>query len=198
MAAGATAAVILAAGRGARLGADKALVDLGGCTAVERLVQSFQAAGCAPILVVRQRGSAALPPGLPAEVVAVESAEMIESLRGGLRRLEADPPAAVLVTPIDHAMVRPGTIAALRVELDACDGAPAVVLPICRGRPGHPVLFPADLVPELAAIRGDMGARDILRAAAARVHLLPLEGERALIDLDTPGDWADWRAKRGG
>ncbi|MGA1524120.1 MAG: NTP transferase domain-containing protein, partial [Planctomycetota bacterium] len=82
MAEGATAAVILAAGRGERLGADKALVDLGGRTAVERLVQSFQAAGCAPILVVRQRGSAALPPGLPAEEVAVESAEMIESLRG--------------------------------------------------------------------------------------------------------------------
>ncbi|MGA0870970.1 MAG: nucleotidyltransferase family protein, partial [Planctomycetota bacterium] len=139
MAAGATAAVILAAGRGERLGADKALVDLGGHAAVERLVRNFQAAGCAPILVVRQRGAAALPPGLGVTVLEVDSDEMIESLRGGLGALQSSPPAAVLVTPIDHAMVRPSTIAALRVELDQSVEEPAVVLPICRGRPGHPV-----------------------------------------------------------
>ncbi|MGA1606116.1 MAG: NTP transferase domain-containing protein [Planctomycetota bacterium] len=189
MAEGATAAVILAAGRGERLGADKALVDLGGRTAVERLVQSFQAAGCAPILVVRQRGSAALPPGLPAEEVAVESAEMIESLRGGLRRLEADPPAGVLVTPIDHAMVRPGTIAALRIELDACDGAPAVVLPICRGRPGHPVGLTWDIAqqaldPEITSLR------DVIRRDPARNLPVFVEDGWTRRDLDHPADLA--------
>jgi molybdenum cofactor cytidylyltransferase len=29
------------------------------------------------------------------------------------------------------------------------------------------------------------------------VHLVPLKGDRALVDLDTPEDWADWRARGG-
>ena len=55
------------------------------------------------------------------------------------------------------------------------------------------MLFPADLLPELQKIRGDKGARGLLKQHAARVHLVPLPGNRALIDLDTPEDWAAWR-----
>jgi molybdenum cofactor cytidylyltransferase len=59
------------------------------------------------------------------------------------------------------------------------------------------VLFPADLLPELAALTGDTGAREVLTRHATRVHLVPLKGDRALVDLDTPEDWADWRARGG-
>lgn len=65
------------------------------------------------------------------------------------------------------------------------------------GRPGHPVLFPADLLPELGALTGDTGARSVLERHAARMHLVPLAGQRALTDLDTPEAWAAWRAGRG-
>jgi CTP:molybdopterin cytidylyltransferase MocA len=61
------------------------------------------------------------------------------------------------------------------------------------GRPGHPVLFPADLLPELAALTGDTGARSVLARHGPRVHLVPLSGARALTDLDTPEAWAAWR-----
>jgi CTP:molybdopterin cytidylyltransferase MocA len=64
------------------------------------------------------------------------------------------------------------------------------------GRPGNPVFFPADLLPELAQLTGDAGARDILKREAARVALLPLKDDRAAVDLDTPEDWAAWRARR--
>lgn len=62
------------------------------------------------------------------------------------------------------------------------------------GTPGHPVLFPADLRAELGTLQGDTGARRILTSHEDRVHLVPLEGDRALVDLDTPEDWAAWRA----
>jgi len=65
------------------------------------------------------------------------------------------------------------------------------------GRPGHPVLFPADLLSDLAQLSGDEGARTVLRREAGRVHLLPLADDRAAVDLDTPDDWAAWRARRG-
>jgi CTP:molybdopterin cytidylyltransferase MocA len=59
------------------------------------------------------------------------------------------------------------------------------------GTPGHPVILPAALVPELADLRGDEGARSLLRRHPVR--LLALPGQHALTDLDTPEDWLAWR-----
>ena len=44
------------------------------------------------------------------------------------------------------------------------------------GAPGHPVLFPADLLPELGRLTGDTGAREVLRRHGDRVHRVPLAG----------------------
>jgi CTP:molybdopterin cytidylyltransferase MocA len=44
-------------------------------------------------------------------------------------------------------------------------------------------------------LSGDEGAKRILSQEASRVHLVPLADDRALVDLDTPEDWAAWRAK---
>ena len=71
---------------------------------------------------------------------------------------------------------------------------------ICRaasasGVPGHPVVFPARHRTALLAGRGDHGARDLLRAEARQVILVPLPGDHATTDLDTPEDWAGWRSR---
>lgn len=58
-------------------------------------------------------------------------------------------------------------------------------------RAGHPVVFPRRLFADLTQITGDMGARAILNRNPPR--LFPLQGQRALTDLDTPEDWARWR-----
>ena len=54
-------AIVPAAGRGVRMGADKALLDLGGATAIARVVQSCRDAGIADVLVVRREGADPLP-----------------------------------------------------------------------------------------------------------------------------------------
>ena len=59
------------------------------------------------------------------------------------------------------------------------------------GQPGHPVILPAALVPELATLQGDEGARSLLQRHPTR--LIPLPGQHAITDLDTPEDWAAWR-----
>ncbi len=63
-------------------------------------------------------------------------------------------------------------------------------------KPGHPVIFPAHLLPELARLTGDEGARSILARHAALICLIALPDQHALTDLDTPEDWASWRAKQ--
>lgn len=61
------------------------------------------------------------------------------------------------------------------------------------GLPGHPVIFPRRLFGELGILGGDEGARHVL--ADEEVSLVPLPGNRAITDLDTPEDWAEWRAE---
>lgn len=63
------------------------------------------------------------------------------------------------------------------------------------GGAGHPVIFPARILPALRASTGDTGAREILRSHPVR-HVA-LSGLRATTDLDTPEAWAAWRARGG-
>lgn len=64
------------------------------------------------------------------------------------------------------------------------------------GQPGHPIIFSSALFDRFASLSGDGGGRDIVRAAGKRVIHVPLPGNRARLDLDTPEDWAKWRATR--
>ncbi|MDF1669028.1 MAG: nucleotidyltransferase family protein [Roseovarius sp.] len=60
------------------------------------------------------------------------------------------------------------------------------------GTPGHPVVFPKRLFPKLRTLDNGEGARAALEGEV--VKLCPLPGQHALTDLDTPEDWAKWRA----
>ena len=51
------------------------------------------------------------------------------------------------------------------------------------GTPGHPVLFPAWAVPELASLTGDSGARDLLKREAGRTENIALPAR--------PRTWVD-------
>jgi CTP:molybdopterin cytidylyltransferase MocA len=84
------------------------------------------------------------------------------------------------------------TEADLRAFLRGFDGAHTLRATAADGTPGHPVVFPAWCLPELAALRGDEGARQVL--ARHDVRLVALPDRRAVTDLDTPEDWAAWRA----
>lgn len=65
------------------------------------------------------------------------------------------------------------------------------------GKPGHPIVFSAALFPEFARLSGDGGGREVVAAAGNQVRLVPLPGQRARLDLDTPEEWAEWRGRRG-
>ena len=58
------------------------------------------------------------------------------------------------------------------------------------GTPGHPVIFPRRCFAALAVLTGDAGARSVLEGE--EVTLVPLAGNHATLDLDTPEDWAAW------
>lgn len=187
-------AIVPAAGAGRRMGADKALLDIGGTTAIERVVAACTGASVASIIVVRAAGAAPLPAALLERVTVVEigaGGEMIDSVRAGLRAL----PAAdvVLLFPVDYAMVGAATVALLLVHLFTDDGDPEVVLPLFRERPGHPIVVSAALTDEILQA-STATLRDVIRRPGRRVRTVATADEWVSRDLDTP---ADLHAARG-
>ncbi len=62
------------------------------------------------------------------------------------------------------------------------------------GKPGHPILFDQRVFPDLLNLAHDIGGAAILKRHKDKVQLVPLPGQRALLDLDTPEAWQVWRA----
>jgi molybdenum cofactor cytidylyltransferase len=182
-----TAAVVLAAGASTRLGEPKQLVRIGGEALLERAVRVAREAGCAPIVVVlgaeAERIRAACDLG---DAVIVEnerwSEGMASSIQTGIRAV-GDVDGAVLMTCDQPAV----TVGHLRVLMATGEVAASAY----AGRGGVPAYLPASLFPALMLLRGDAGARELLRTA--RTVELP-GGE---LDVDTADELAQARALFG-
>lgn len=190
-----TLVLITAAGASTRMrGGDKLLELVEGVPLLRRQVLAALASGARVLVTLPpdRPGRAAVLAGLGAELaVLADAAEgMAASLRHGARVAEA----ALMVLPADMPEI---DTADLRAVLAAHAADPQAILRgASGGTAGHPVLFPADLRPDLAALQGDAGARSVLAHHKDRVRLVALPGRHALTDLDTPEDWAAWRAGR--
>lgn len=187
-----TAAIVPAAGKGSRMGADKALLDLGGTAAIARLCEQCVAASMTYVFVVRARGAQVLPP-LPPQVRVVEvsgEGEMVDSLRAALRVLPAEVDTVVSL-PVDHALVTADTIAAV-AALAESDGV-GIALPLFRGKTGHPVAMRRAVFAEIAEASVD-SLRSVVRRDPARVRTVPTSNPWVRADLDRPEDLRAARA----
>jgi molybdenum cofactor cytidylyltransferase len=199
--------VLLAAGAGRRMrGGDKLLELVDGVALLRRQAQVAQASG-APVVVclpdLSGLRAAALHDLPDLQLVTVTDAAdgMAASLAAGVRALPKNARAA-LIWLADMPDIETGDLIDLMARFDSHSGgqSPAPIVQACSqdGAPGHPVIFPADLFGALMTLRGDTGARSVLAAHRHRILPCPLDGNRALVDLDTPEAWAAWRAARMG
>jgi molybdenum cofactor cytidylyltransferase len=95
--------------------------------------------------------------------------------------------SAALVALGDQPRVPPEVAPAL-LEAWKRTGKP-IVAPVYQGTQGTPVLFAADVFPELRALSGDSGARSIVQARRERVELITIDAPMP-ADVDTPEDYA--------
>jgi molybdenum cofactor cytidylyltransferase len=61
-----------------------------------------------------------------------------------------------------------------------------VVVPVIDGQRGNPVVWSRRFFRELAALEGDIGARNLIRRYPEAVTEVPLADGAALTDIDTP------------
>ncbi len=101
---------------------------------------------------------------------------MAASIRCGVARAQELGVAGVVLMACDQVAMRAEHLRALGVEADRVTGSGYA------GKLGIPAYFPAESFSELMELRGDVGARALLRGAAAVVE------EGLALDVDTEAD----------
>lgn len=183
------AALILAAGRSTRMGArNKLLCEVDGVPLVQRAVNAACASRVCQVMAVTGYESERIEAALEGRPISFThnpdyAQGMASSLRRGLRALQADVDA-VIVLLADM----PG-ISAVDIDrmIDAFDWAqPAILVPEHDGRRGNPVVWPRRYFAEMAALSGDTGARGLLEQYAEEVRVVPFDTPTIFADVDTP------------
>jgi molybdenum cofactor cytidylyltransferase len=191
---GPIAGILLAAGSAKRFGDNKLLAPLadGGASREDDRVG---VTACRHLLAAVPRVVAVVRPAddALADALAAAGAQVVRcpdaadgmgaSLACGVRA--AADAAGWLVVLADMPWIRPATIQ--RVAAAVAAGA-VVAAPFVHGVRGHPVGFGAECYAALAALTGDMGARDVVTAQAARLVRIDVDDPGILRDVDAPAD----------
>ncbi|WP_303048858.1 nucleotidyltransferase family protein [Phaeobacter sp. HF9A] len=190
------AILLLAAGASSRMrGGDKLLEQVAGRPLLAQLLHQAQASGMRVFVTLPDLTHPRAKAAEGATMIPVpEAAEgMGASIRRGLHALPADIDGVMLL-PADMPELTTADFQQLAAQFQGPDGAILRATGVDksgRTRPGHPVLFPRRCFEALRQLRGDDGARAVLRDDPPELVALP--AAHALTDLDTPEDWAAWR-----
>jgi len=156
--------IVLAAGAGRRFGGPKQLAPLGG----RPLLQHAVDAAPDPLTVVLGAHADEVRAGIDldgARVVVCEDWEegQAASLRAGVAAVGAVDAAIVLLgdMPFVTTQVIIGALDQLTTGWDA-------VRTLYGGKPGHPVVLGRRVLSAVPSLRGDVGARDLLRSYRVR------------------------------
>jgi molybdenum cofactor cytidylyltransferase len=190
------AAIILAAGSSSRMGRPKALLPYAGTTFLGRILDLYSGSGVGKIVVVLWKDDEALRAEIPAgDATAVFNLRpeggQISSLVAGIAAVESLRPSAIVVHPVDHPAVAAATVRGIVSSALVHPGR--IVVPVCAGRRGHPVVFPSSCFRELQTVPPGQGARTVTRANSSMVLEMETEDEGILKDIDTPEEYARLR-----
>ena len=197
----AVAGVILAAGRGRRMkmriggrtGALKQLLPFRGAPLISHVVHHARASQLEPVCLVLGHRAAEVQAQVEltgVEVVVNANYEdgQAGSLIAGLNSV-ASRCTAVMFLLGDQPLISAALMDRL-IEAHRQTQA-AITLPTFEGRRGNPVIVAASRFTELRQLTGDTGARVLFDAHAAEIQAVAVHDPAVLLDVDTPGDYAD-------
>ena len=142
----------------------------------------------------RMRGRDKLMEDLGGQPLLRHQARLAQSI--GPVTVALPPAVAAMVMLADMPELEASDLASLAASVDLNSDTLIWRAATEDGTPGHPIIFAAALFDQLRQLSGDDGGRAVVRGAASRMQLVPLSGQRARLDLDTPEDWAAWRQQQ--
>src|ERR1700723_1736116 len=182
------AAVILSGGASRRMGTPKALLPYRGRTFLEHLlkVTDHPRIGWQRVVLGADAQAVGESVELRADEVVINKSweeGQLSSIQCGLRSLPAGTDGMLLCL-IDHPLVSRELVGEL-VERFYLSGK-AIVLPVYKGRRGHPVIFAARLYEELLSAPLETGARAVVWAHREEVCEMETNEEGCVLNLNDP------------
>lgn len=189
--------VILAAGKSARMGADKLTLTVGDKTILEQTLENVAASGLEDIVIVTSPGgtgsipASGLKPNRAVSIKVVKNYRYQEGMSASLKAgLQAVDPAAqgVLFALGDQPHVPPAVYN--RLCENYMNNLALVTSPVFMGKRGNPVLLDRRTWPALMNLTGDKGGRDLIdNMGRDKINYVDVDTPSVLWDIDSPEDY---------
>ena len=198
--------LILAAGLSSRMGAFKPLLPIGDATALERIAETYRAAGVDRVVGVTGYQRELLEPYFEAAgIVEAYNPDyeqgMFTSIKAGIRKAlelsapEDKKPDGFFLMLVDCPLVPPKVVE--RIWEKHSLAPEDFIVPCCRGKKGHPLFIPSAYADEILAHDGEGGLKAITSRHEDRMIRLETGIEAVVLDMDTPEGYEEvleyWR-----
>src|SRR5438445_671441 len=184
------AAIVLAAGRSTRMGGpNKLLAELDGKKLVRIVAEQALASKASEVIVVTGHQAELIEQALEGlKVKFVRNPDfaggLASSVKSGIAAVPEHADGAVICLG-DMPLIDARLIDRL-IEAFAPDRGNLITVPVADGRRVNPALWSRRFFNELMTLDGDIGARHLIAKHAEAVAEVPVEGDGAFLDIDTP------------
>jgi molybdenum cofactor cytidylyltransferase len=183
-------AIVLAAGRSTRMGGpNKLLAEIDGKKLVRIVAEQALASKATEVIVVTGHQAELVEQALAGlNVKFVRNPDfaggLASSVKAGIAAVPDNADGAIVCLG-DMPLIDAKLIDRL-IETFAPDRGHLIAVPVSDGRRGNPVLWSRRFFKELMTLDGDVGARHLIAKHAEAVAEVPVEGQSAFLDIDTP------------
>jgi molybdenum cofactor cytidylyltransferase len=180
------ACIILAAGVSSRFGTTKQLFKFKGRSLVQRALDAANGSLADYVLLVLGSNSdsilSKIDPGRAELVLNKDYARgQATSIKSGISNLPEDSDSAILMVA-DQPFLTSSHLNMMVREFNKAKDR--VIILSSKGEARNPVLIPRLLFPKLMKLKGDVGAKDIVRKYE-KVKLVEIGNEKVFLDIDS-------------
>jgi molybdenum cofactor cytidylyltransferase len=184
-------AIVLAAGRSRRMGAQKLLLPFAGSTVIGHVVDQIATSDVSEVRVVVGEDPTAITEALRERPVTIvrnpePDAEMLSSVRCGLSALPAGCGAALVALGDQPGITTELVNDLLRAYLAS---SKRIAVPTYAGQRGHPIVFSTDYRDQVLRNYNEVGLRGLLSDHPEEVLEVVVSSPGAVSDMDIPEDY---------
>lgn len=184
-------AVILAAGESKRMNFPKMVLPFNGKTIIERVIDNVSASKADTIIVIvgaEKDKITELIEEYPVTILYndIYKNGMLSSVRCGIDNLKSGTDAAIFFLG-DQPWISPEVTD--KVINSYRTSSKGIVIPVCKGKRGHPLLVSSEYFGEIEKLDADMGLRQLFLKFPHDIIEVETESPEILKDIDTPEDY---------